>query len=726
MKNLETRYKLLIEKVKQYIPNADADKIHQALECATDAHTGQKRKDGTDYVTHPIAVAEIIADMGLDTESVIAALLHDCIEDTRFVYEDIKNKFGEDVADIVEGVSKLTRMPYTSKEEEQIENLRKMFLAMGKDIRVIMIKIADRLHNMRTIQFQPPAKQREKSLETMEVYAPLAHRLGMQKIKWELEDRSLKCLDPVGYEEITEELERRRPEREEFLHHIKDRLMEHLNHAGIEAVVAGRVKHIYSIYRKMYTQHKDISEVYDLYAMRVIVDSVADCYNVLGFIHDIYRPIPGRFKDYISTPKPNMYQSLHTTVIGREGIPFEVQIRTHEMHQTAEYGIAAHWKYKSGVSGRDNLEEKLAWVRRLLENQQDVDGEDFIRSLKTEMFADEVYVFTPKGDVVSLPAGSTPIDFAYSIHSAVGNRMIGAKANGRIVQLDYILKNGEIVEVLTSNASHGPSRDWLKIAKSSEAKNKIKQWFKKECREENIQRGKEALAAELKRMEVHMSLQDLNEVLQSVSRRISFNTPDDMLASLGFGGITLNRVVNRIRDEIARSHKEQTGKDIIDKLVAQPKKQKSTSGVIVPGVENCMVKFARCCTPIPGDRIIGFITRGYGVSVHRMDCKNVTEAMKNADDLSRWIRVAWADEIKDRFQTSLQISAKDRMGIVADVATALSNLKIPVHLMDARSFEDGYAVMNVVMDLNGVDQLEYVVGKLRGIQGVIDIKRTLS
>ena len=726
MKNLEARFEKLIEKVRKYIPNADADKIHQALECATRAHEGQKRKDGSDYVTHPIAVAEIIADLGLDTESVIAALLHDCIEDTGFGYDEIKAKFGTDVADIVEGVSKLTRMPYTSKEEEQIENLRKMFLAMGKDIRVILIKIADRLHNMRTIRFQPPPKQREKALETMEVYAPLAHRLGMQKIKWELEDRSLACLDPVGYQEITDELERRRDEREEFLSHIKDRMVDRLKEAGIEAEVSGRVKHIYSIYRKMYTQHKDISEVYDLYAMRVIVDSVADCYNVLGFIHDLYRPIPGRFKDYISTPKPNMYQSLHTTVIGREGIPFEVQIRTHEMHKTAEYGIAAHWKYKSGVKGHDSLEEKLAWVRQLLENQQEVDGEDFIRSLKTEMFADEVYVFTPKGDVVSLPAGSTPIDFAYSIHSAVGNRMIGAKANGRIVQLDYILKNGEIVEVLTSNASHGPSRDWIKVAKTSEARNKIKQWFKRECRDENIVRGREELAGELKRAGISLSAQDLAEVLQNVSRRISFNTPEDMLASLGYGGITVNRVVNRVRDEIARSHKPQSDKDVIGKLVAQPKKQKSTNGVIVPGVENCLIKFARCCTPIPGDRIIGFITRGYGVSVHRTDCKNVTEAMKNSDDLSRWIRVAWADEIKDQFQTSLQISAKDRMDIVADVATVLSSLKIPVHHMDARSFGDGYAVMNLVMDINGVEQLNFVIGKLRGISGVIDVKRTLS
>ncbi|NLG53597.1 MAG: bifunctional (p)ppGpp synthetase/guanosine-3',5'-bis(diphosphate) 3'-pyrophosphohydrolase [Clostridiales bacterium] len=723
MTDLEQRYEKLIERIKSYLPNAGTDRIRAAFDVARAAHEGQKRRDGSPYVTHPLAVAEIIADMELDTESVIAALLHDCIEDTELNYEKIRSLFGTEVADIVEGVSKLTRMPYTSKEEEQIENLRKMFLAMGKDIRVILIKIADRLHNMRTIEYQKPDKQREKALETMEVYAPLAHRLGMQKIKWELEDLSLKYLDPVGYQEIMDELERRRPERVEFLNHIKDRMAERLKQAGINAEVAGRVKHLYSIYRKMYTQHKDISEVYDLYAMRVIVETVADCYNVLGFIHDLYRPIPGRFKDYISTPKPNMYQSLHTTVIGREGIPLEVQIRTHDMHHTAEYGIAAHWKYKSGVSGKDNLDEKLAWVRQLLENQQDVDGEEFIRSLKTDMFGDAVYVFTPKGDVVSLPAGSTPIDFAYSIHSAVGNRMIGAKVNGRIVQLDYQLKSGEIVEVLTQKNAHGPSRDWIKIAKTSGARNKIKQWFKKECREENIARGRSELDREFKRLGIELSAADLEEAFKTVCKRLSFKAPDEMLASLGYGGIKINRVVNRIRDELLRG-KLRGHEQIIEKLKAAPKQKTSDSGVIVPGVDNCLVKFARCCTPIPGDAIIGFITRGYGVSVHRMDCKNVTNAMENSDDLSRWIRVIWADDVQDRFQTSLQISAKDRMNLLMDIATILSGLKIPVHQMDARALGDGYAVINMVMDVNGTEQLEQVISKLRGVSGTIDIKRS--
>ncbi|MBR5543133.1 MAG: bifunctional (p)ppGpp synthetase/guanosine-3',5'-bis(diphosphate) 3'-pyrophosphohydrolase [Oscillospiraceae bacterium] len=723
----EAKYQELISKIKGHIPSVDEKRIHDAYDCATQAHEGQKRRDGSDYVTHPIAVAEIVADMELDTDSLVAALLHDCIEDTELGYEKIRTKFGRDVADIVEGVSKLTRMPYASKEEAQIESLRKMFLAMGKDIRVILIKIADRLHNMRTIEFHKPDKQREKALETMEVYAPLAHRLGMQKIKWELEDRSLRCLDPVGYAEITEELEKRSEESEAFLGQIKERLISRLSEAGIDGYVQSRVKHIYSIYRKMYTQNKTIDEVYDLYAMRVIVDTVADCYNVLGFIHDMYHPVPGRFKDYISTPKPNMYQSLHTTVIGREGVPFEVQIRTKDMHETSEYGIAAHWKYKSGVGSKSNLEEKLAWVRQLLENQE-VEDEDFVTSLKTDMFSDEVFVFTPNGDVISLPSGSTPIDFAYSIHSAVGNRMIGAKVNGRMVQLDYKLQNGEIVEVLTSNAGKGPSRDWIKIAKTGEARNKIKHWFKKECREENIARGKNELEMMLKRDGIILPEDEAEEILLSVANRMSFKLTDEMYASLGYGGIKLSRVVNRIKTELSKSAPViQDEEEIIKENITQPvKPQSSNSGVIVPGVENCLVKFARCCTPIPGDSIIGFITRGYGVSVHRADCQNVTNAMKESDDLSRWISVSWADDITDKFQTSLQISAKDRGGLVMDIASIFNNIKVPMHQMDARRLGDGYAIINVVLNTNGKDQLEFIMNKLNSVPGVIDVKRARS
>ncbi len=722
----EGKYQELISKIKGYMPHADEQRIHEAYDLATAAHEGQKRRDGSDYVTHPIAVAEIVADMELDTDSVVSALLHDCIEDTDCGYDKIKSRFGKEVADIVEGVSKLTRMPYTSKEEAQIENLRKMFLYMGKDIRVILIKIADRLHNMRTIEFHKPDKQREKALETMEVYAPLAHRLGMQKVKWELEDRSLRCLDPVGYGEITEELEKRSEERDEFLSHIKESLVSRLDEAGISATLQSRVKHIYSIYRKMYTQHKTIDEVYDLYAVRVIVDTVADCYNVLGFIHDMYHPVPGRVKDYISTPKPNMYQSLHTTVIGREGIPFEVQIRTRDMHQTAEYGIAAHWKYKSGV-GKTNLEEKLAWVRQLLENQE-VEDEDFVSSLKTDMFSDEVYVFTPNGDVISLPAGSTPIDFAYSIHSAVGNRMVGAKVNNRMVQLDYKLQNGEIVEVLTSNAGKGPSRDWIKIVKTGEARNKIKQWFKKECREENILRGRTELERELRREEINFADEEVSAAIATVSGRMSFSKVDELFASIGYGGTKISRVVNRVKSELARNAPppENADEAVREKIAASPKPKTSNSGVIVPGVENCLVKFARCCTPIPGDSIIGFITRGYGVSVHRSDCQNVVNAMKDANDLTRWIAVSWADDIKDKFQTSLQISAKDRNGLVMDIAAVLNNIKIPVHQLDARRLGDGYAVINIVMNTNGKEQLEFVMNKLHSVTGVIDVKRSIS
>ncbi len=720
----ETKYQELIAKIKGDMAEKDRALVHEAYDCATEAHEGQKRRDGSDYVTHSIAVAEIVADMGLDAESLMAALLHDCIEDTDLGYDKIKAKFGKEVADIVDGVSKLTKMPYTSKEEAQIENLRKMFLAMGKDIRVILIKIADRLHNMRTIEFHRPEKQREKALETMEVYAPLAHRLGMQKIKWELEDRSLRCLDPVGYAEITTELEKRSRETDEFLEHIKERLIDRLKEAGIEGKVKSRVKHIYSIYRKMYTQHKTIDEVYDLYAMRVIVETVADCYNVLGFIHDMYHPIPGRFKDYISTPKANMYQSLHTTVIGREGIPFEVQIRTRDMHHTAEYGIAAHWKYKSGIS-KSTLEEKLAWVRQLMESQE-VEDEDFVTSLKIDMFSDEVFVFTPNGDVISLPSGATPIDFAYSIHSAIGNRMTGAKVNGRMVQLDYTLQNGEIVEIVTSNAGKGPSRDWINIAKTSEARNKIKQWFKRECREENIMRGKSELDLALKREGITLSGEEAEDILLAVANRMSFRQADEMYASLGYGGIKLSRVINRIRSEKERkSSTVQDDESIVrDTISTAQKTQTSNSGVIVPGVENCLVKFARCCTPIPGDSIIGFVTRGYGVSVHRADCQNVKNAMKDAEDLSRWISVFWAGDVNENFQTSLQLSAKDRSGLIMDIASVLNNLKLPVLALDARRLGDGYAIINMDLNIKGKEQLEFVMNKLHGVSGIIDVKRS--
>ncbi len=547
------RYQSLEEKIRGYMPNADFARLSAAFHYADEHHAQQLRKDGSPFVTHPLAVAEIVADMGLDLDSVIAALLHDTIEDTDATHEDIARLFGATVADLVEGVTKLTRVQYTSKEEEQMENLRKMLMAMAKDIRVILIKICDRLHNMRTMAYQSPRKQKEKALETMEIYAPIAHRLGMQKVKWELEDTSLQYLDPVGYKDISDALERRTATHHEVMAPTQQRIQERLDQEGIPCIVYGRIKHIYSIYRKMYSQNKTLDEIFDLYAFRVIVDDIPACYNVLGCIHDLFKPVLGRFKDYIGTPKPNGYQSLHTTVIGREGLPFEVQLRTQAMHQTAEYGVAAHWKYKQGLSNEKlGTEATFEWVRKLLESQQDADPDEFVHTLKVDMFADEVFVFTPRGDVINLPAGATPIDFAYSIHSAVGNRMTGAKVNGRIVTFDTPLKNGDIVEVLTSKNAKGPSRDWMQICKSNEARNKIRQWFKKERREENIATGRSMFEAELKRAGYTIAAITAEEVLPYILKKVRFNSLDELYAAIGYGGMTSLKAVNRIKEEMLR------------------------------------------------------------------------------------------------------------------------------------------------------------------------------
>jgi len=716
---VDNRLEKLIEKINAQ--GSDADRIRDAYAFAAAAHEGQVRKDGTPYITHPLAAAEIIAEMGLDIDSVIAAILHDVLEDTEVLYDDIKKRFGQAVAELVDGVTKLTRVQYTSKEDEQMENLRKMFLAMAKDIRVILIKIADRLHNMRTIVYQNENKRREKAFETMEIYAPLAHRLGMQRIKCELEDLALQCLDPIGYKEITDELAERESNHIDFLEHIKDRVRQGLAENNINATIEGRIKHVYSIYRKMYNQHKAMYEIYDLYAVRVIVDELVDCYNVLGIVHDIYKPIPGRFKDYISTPKPNMYQSLHTTVIGREGIPFEIQIRTREMHRTAEYGIAAHWKYKQGVEGDLSLDSKLEWVRRLLEAQEDTDADEFIRTLKIDMFADEVFVFTPKGDVINLPAGATPIDFAYAIHSAVGNRMTGVKVNGRIAGYDYLLQNGDIIEVLTSKQTHGPSRGWLELAKTSEARNKIRQWFKKEKREENIAQGREMFESHLKKLGVQLADVLQEDVLQQYLKRMSFGSIDELYAAIGYGGITALRAANRARDELIRLNKLKTDKPAEPPV--KPKKPKRTeSGVIVEGVENCLVKFSRCCTPIPGDDIIGFVTKGYGVSIHRKDCSNV-QALNKAYDEGRWITVYWAEETNDKYETSIEISAKDRPDLVVDIMTALSSMKVSVSALNARRFVDGYDAISIAMDIKDLNQLKLVATKLNHLSGVVQVTR---
>ena len=735
------RYQALEDKVSAYTPNLDTQRLFAAFTYADAEHHGQLRKSGEPYIIHPLAVADIVADLGLDVDSVIAALLHDCIEDTDATHEEIAKKFGAPVAELVEGVTKLTRVQYVSKEEEQMENLRKMLMAMAQDIRVILIKICDRLHNMRTMEYQSPKKQREKSLETMEIYAPLAHRLGMQKLKWELEDLSLRYLDPVGYKEIEDEMAKRSAAHEEFLASIQLRIQQRLEQEGIRCKVYGRVKHTYSIYRKMFTQNKTLDEIFDLYAFRVIVDDIPECYNVLGCIHDMFKPVLGRFKDYIGTPKPNMYQSLHTTVIGREGIPFEVQIRTWQMHQTAEYGIAAHWKYKQGMANKKlGTEQDFEWVRKLLESQQDTDAEEFVRTLKVDMFADEVFVFTPNGDVKSLPAGATPIDFAYNIHSAVGNGMVGAKVNGRMVPFDTPLKNGDIVEVITSKNAKGPSRDWLKIAKSNEARNKIRQWFKRERREENIVTGRALFEAELKHMKIPLSAITSEEVLPHILHKVRFGTLDELYASIGYGGTTAVKSVARIKDELARLGRLQaekaaaaaktTAESVIvpgstaqNQTSGQAKPKHSDSGIIVEGLGNCLVKFAKCCTPVPGDPVIGFITRGYGVSVHRADCPNAAPEKRKPEEADRWVKVSWVESSLPNYKTALELASKDRDGLTLDVAMALSAAKVKVDALTARALPDGHATVNIVVEVKNKEELATVINKLNNIQGVYHVAR---
>ena len=731
----DAMYAELEEKLRTQAPQIDLGRVHAAYEMAKTAHSGQKRKDGSPYVSHCVAAADIAVDMGLDEDSIVAALLHDLIEDTSLTHEDITRQFGTSVADIVEGVTKLTRVQYTSKEDEQMENLRKMLLAMAKDIRVILIKIADRLHNMRTMAYQTPEKQRSKSLETMEIYAPIAHRLGMQRAKWELEDLSLQYLDPQGYKEIMDTLEQRMPELEAFMDQMKEKIRLRLEQEGVHASIFCRIKHVYSIYRKMYAQKLDINGIFDLCAFRVIVDSIPDCYNVLGIIHDMFKPVPGRFKDYISTPKPNMYQSVHTTVIGSEGIPFEVQIRTWEMHYTAEYGVAAHWKYKMGESSsslRSGDEDKFAWIRRLLETQQESDATDFVHDLKIDMFADDVFVFSPKGDVINLPAGATPVDFAYSIHSDIGNRMVGAKVNGRIVPYDHVLQNGDIVEIRTSKSAPGPSRDWLNFVKSGSARTKIKQWYKKERREENIMRGRSMLEDELKHMGVSIDEALSPDIIQPVMKRLSFNEEDDLYAAIGYGGITVVRVANRLRDEVKSAkpdHRTPIEKvnDAAERREQQAKRSgKAVHGILVEGLDNCLIKFSRCCTPVPGDDIIGFITRGQGVSIHRKDCLNYRNRIVTPEAEGRWIKVDWADSITDVYVTTITISSKDRNGLVMDIATVLNSLNAKVRNLSSRSVGYGQAVTVISLEVKHITELRYIMNRIAGVPGVSSVMRNGS
>ena len=665
--------------------------------------------------------------MGLDCDAILGALLHDCIEDTDASHEDIEKIFGPTVAELVEGVTKLTRANFSSSEQAQMENLRKMFMAMSKDIRVVLIKIADRLHNMRTMQYQTPEKQIQKCRETMDVYAPLAHRLGMQKIKWELEDTALRYLAPMEYNEIMSYLQAHKEKDEAFMRTIQDKITQRLTSVGIHNTTYGRIKHVYSIYRKMLAQGKTIDELYDIYAFRVIVDTIPDCYNVLGHVHDLFSLVPGRFKDYISTPKPNMYQSLHTTVIGSQGIPFEVQIRTWQMHETAEYGIAAHWKYKQGTG--TGTEKDFEWVRRLLESQQDSDAEEFVQSMKIDMFDDEVFVYTPKGRIVSLPAGSTPIDFAYAIHSGVGNSMIGAKVNNRIANIDTTLKNGDIVEVLTSKSAKGPSRDWLTICKSNQARTKIKQWFKKEKREENIVHGKASFESEMKRVGLPLTTATDPELEGQLLKKLSFDTWDDMFAAIGYGGLTAAKAVGRIRDDINKALKQQTA----EKLPQSPlrfrpdseaviQNRHAVNGVIVEDIDSCMIKFAECCTPVPGDPIVGFITKGFGVSIHRADCPNA-QNREDPRQAARWVRVRWATQEEQPFETTLELDCITRDGLILDVAMVLSTARVRVKEMSGKDLPGGRSAITIRFEVKDVAELESVRTKLLNIRDVVGSRR---
>lgn len=712
----------ILEAIKKNGRVYNLDRIEQAYAFAKAAHEGQLRQSGEPYINHPVAVAEILIDYGMDTSTIVAALLHDVVEDTGCTLEEIKKKFSPEIAMLVDGVTKLTQLSITTKEEMQAENIRKMLLAMSDDIRVVVIKLADRLHNMRTLEYKEDLKRREKALETMEVYAPIAHRLGIRGIKEELEDRSLFYLDPVGYNEIVEELSSRKEQRESFLKQIKERIEKRLDGDIKEAYIEGRVKSIYGIYRKTFINGRSFDEVYDIYALRIIVDTVIECYNVLGIIHDMFRPIPNRFKDYISTPKPNMYQSLHTTVISKEGIPFEIQIRTWDMHHTAEYGIASHWKYKAGVKSNEKFSERLAWIRNILETQKDSeDVEDILKSIKSDLLPEEVFVFTPKGDVISMPSGSTIIDFAYAIHTQVGHKMIGAKVDGRMTNLSHMVKTGEIVEIITQEG-HAPNRAWIKMAKTSEARNKIRGWFKKERREENVAEGREELEREFRRNNIQTTTEQGKDFLELLIKRQRFENEDDFYAAIGYGGIILSKIMPRIRDDYQKYIKSLEPVDIKSAVTKETKKH-TPSGVIVDGIENCLVKFSRCCNPLPGDDIVGFVTRGFGVSVHKKDCVNVAAVMRDEEQKDRLVGVHWAMEHRESFKATLEIIGFDRNGLLADVTMQLSNMKVPIHAINARQSKDMKGVINITIGTNDLEQLQTIITRLYKIEGIISIER---
>ena len=701
----------------------DIEKIERAYALARSAHAEQKRATGEPYIIHPVAAALTVVQLGMDTDTVCAALLHDVVEDTSVTLEEVKKEFGPDVATMVDGVTKLSKIKFVSKEEAQAENVRKMMIAMAKDVRVIIVKLADRLHNMRTIDAKPPDKQRRTAHETMEIYAPLAHRLGIRPIMEELEDRCIRILDPVGYKAIEERMELEKEEQKEFLEHLQHKIRERLDGQDFKATLTGRIKSVYGIYRKIYTLGKSFEEIYDVYAVRVICDTVIECYYVLGLMHDLFRPIPDRFKDYISTPKQNMYQSLHTTCIDEKGIPFEIQIRTWDMHHTAEYGIAAHWKYKAGIQGKYKLEERLAWVRQMLEQQQELDDvEDIVSTIKTDIAIDEVFVFTPKGDVINLPVGSTIVDFAYAIHTAVGNRMTGAKINGRIVPLDTEVKTGMIVEIMTTNAAgHGPSRDWVNIARTSGARAKIRSWFKKERRDENIAEGRIILEKEFRRNAVILNEHDHAEFLGEIARRQHCNSIEDLYAAIGYGGISMSKILPWVKEEYNKKYRTQ--EEVVPEVVKPKRKPKASSGVIVEGLEGCLVKFGHCCNPLPGDDIIGYITRGSGVTIHTCNCKTAVNGLVDKEQEGRWVTASWSDNIKDTYKTNILVHGMDRSGFVADVSVTVANLHVPMHTLLARELPDHQAEVRLTIETQGVEQLRGTIEALKRIRGVDSVVR---
>ena len=725
--NVEKLYSDLRKKIEGIHNKQELVIIDKAFQIANSYHADQLRRSGEPYIIHPIAVANILVDLGMDWQSITAALLHDVVEDTEYTIEQLTEDFGEDVAILVDGVTKLGKVQLNSretKEEQQAENVRKMLLAMSKDIRVIIVKLADRLHNMRTLEFVDPQKQRDKALETLEIFAPISHRLGIRSVKEELEDRAIRFLDPVAYAGIEENLRKSSRSGNDFLETTKEKILERVHQMVPNAQISGRIKSVHGIYRKMYMQGKDFDQIFDIYAVRIIVDSVIDCYNCLGIIHDMYNPLPNRFKDYISTPKPNMYQSLHTTVIGKEGIPFEVQIRTWDMHRTAEFGIAAHWKYKLGVSGgKQTFDDRLRWIREMLEAQQESgDARELVSSIKTDLITDEVFVYTPKGDVVNVPQGSTVIDFAYAIHSAVGNRMTGAKVDGRIVPIDYVIKTGEIVEILTSSQQgKGPSRDWLNIVKTSQAKSKIRNWFKKEKREENIIQGKEEVEREFRRNYIRLSDEDYEKFIKRLSERQRMETVDDFYAAIGYGGLSIIRLMPYIKEEYQKNYDKSRFE--VKAIPVKDNSKKNKDGVTVEGIDNCLIKFSQCCNPLPGDNIIGFITRGHGVSIHKRDCTNVPKDLINCAEPARWVNAYWNGNVKEEYKATLQLTCLSRVGLMAEVAVQVANMRVNITSISTHDMKDGRTIVELTVNVSGVDHLKNLIARIEKIEGILQVER---